>query len=93
MNTLYSHTMSEYGALRYYRTRPDDAHRLVVANLRYVVKIALEFRNYGMRLVDLIQEGNIGLMTAAKVQPFKGFRLITHATWQDKSRIRIYPQE
>ena len=79
-------------AERYYRTKAiEDAHALVISNLRYVVKIALEFRNYGCRLADLIQEGNIGLMTAVKkFNPFKGFRLITYATWRIKSFIQEY---
>jgi RNA polymerase sigma-32 factor len=64
----------------------EDAHTLVTSNLRYVVKIAFEFRNYGCRLADLIQEGNIGLMVAVKkFDPYKGFRLITYATWWIKS--------
>lgn len=77
-------------AERYFRTKSiEDAHTLVTSNLRYVVKIALEFRNYGMRLADLIQEGNIGLMVAVKkFNPFKGFRLITYATWWIKSFIQ-----
>src|SRR3972149_1876841 len=79
-------------AERYYRNRPiEDAHTLVASNLRYVVKIALEFRNYGCRLADLIQEGNIGLMMAVKkFNPFKGFRLITYATWWIKSFIQDF---
>ena len=36
------------------------AHRLVTANLRFVVKVAYEYRSYSFRMVDLIQEGNIG---------------------------------
>ncbi|MBI5493052.1 MAG: sigma-70 family RNA polymerase sigma factor [Deltaproteobacteria bacterium] len=69
----------------------DDAHRLVVSNLRYVVRIALEFRNYGCRTADLIQEGNIGLMVAVKkFNPYKGFRLITYATWWIKSFIQDF---
>ncbi|MDP2690246.1 MAG: sigma-70 family RNA polymerase sigma factor, partial [Deltaproteobacteria bacterium] len=74
-------------AERYYRERSmEDAHKLVVSNLRYVVKIALEFRQYGCRLADLIQEGNIGLMVAVKkFNPYKGFRLITYATWWIRS--------
>lgn len=74
-------------AERYYKTRSiEDAHTLVISNLRYVVKIALEYRSYGCRLADLIQEGNIGLMMAVKkFNPFKGFRLITYATWWIKS--------
>lgn len=78
-------------AERYHKMRSlDDAHILVTANLRYVVRIALEYRDYGCRLADLIQEGNIGLMTAVKkFNPFKGFRLITYATWW----IRSFMQE
>ena len=74
-------------AERYYKHKSlDDAHTLVVSNLRYVVKLAFEFRNYGCRLADLIQEGNIGLMVAVKkFNPYKGFRLITYATWWIKS--------
>ncbi len=69
----------------------DDAHRLVVSNLRYVVRIALEFRNYGCRTADLIQEGSIGLMVAVKkFNPYKGFRLITYATWWIKSFIQDF---
>ncbi|MBW7957449.1 MAG: sigma-70 family RNA polymerase sigma factor [Deltaproteobacteria bacterium] len=79
-------------AERYYKTRAiEDAHTLVTSNLRYVIKIALEFRNYGCRLADLIQEGNIGLMTAVKkFNPYKGFRLITYATWWIRSFIQDY---
>ena len=79
-------------AERYYRTRSiEDAHRLVISNLRYVVRIALEFRSYGCRLADLIQEGNIGLMTAVKkFNPYKGFRLITYATWWIRSFIQEF---
>jgi hypothetical protein len=44
----------------------EAAHRLVTSNLRFVVKVAHEYSSYGMRMSDLIQEGNIGLMTAVK---------------------------
>lgn len=79
-------------AKRYYKLhRMEDAHILVTANLRYVVKVALEFRNYGCRIADLIQEGNIGLMLAVKkFNPFKGFRLITYATWWIRSTIQEF---
>ncbi len=79
-------------AERYYREKNlDDAKKLVTANLRYVVKIAFEYRNYGCRLADLIQEGNIGLMTAVKkFNPYKGFRLITYATWWIRSFIQDF---
>ncbi len=71
--------------------RIEDAHKLVTANLRFVVKIAFEFRSYGCRLADLIQEGNIGLMRAVKkFNPHKGFRLITYASWWIKSYIQDF---
>src|SRR5262249_36740941 len=54
----------------------DAAKRLVQANLRLVVKIALEYRSMYSNLLDLIQEGNIGLMKAvSKFDPTKGARL------------------
>jgi RNA polymerase sigma-32 factor len=60
----------------------EAAHRLITANLRFVVKIAAEYRSYGMKMLDLIQEGNIGLMMAVrKFNPYKGFRLISYAVW------------
>jgi len=79
-------------AERYYRERRiEDAHKLVTSNLRYVVRIALQFRHYGCRLVDLIQEGNIGLMLAVKkFNPYKGVRFITYATWWIKSAIQDF---
>lgn len=60
----------------------DAAQHLICANLRFVVKIAHEYRGYGLKLLDLIQEGNIGLMKAVKkFDPERGLRLITYAVW------------
>ena len=56
----------------------EAAEKLVVSNLRFVVKIAHEYRNYGLKLADLVQEGNIGLMHAVKkFDPYRGYRLIS----------------
>ena len=65
------------------------AHRLITSNLRFVVKVAYEYRSYGFRMADLVQEGNIGLMKAVqKFDPARGIRLISYAVWW----IRAYIQ-
>jgi RNA polymerase sigma-32 factor len=69
----------------------EAAHRLVCANLRFVVKVAMEYRGYGLRLPDLVQEGNIGLMQAVrKFDPERGLRLITYAVWWIRATIQSY---
>ena len=58
------------------------AHRLVTANLRLVVKIALEYRTARRNLLDLVQEGNVGLLHAVqKYDPHRGVKLATYAAW------------
>ncbi len=65
------------------------AHNLITSNLRFVVKVAYEFRHYGLKMLDLIQEGNIGLMMAVrKFNPYKGVRLISYAVWWIKAYIQ-----
>jgi RNA polymerase sigma-32 factor len=67
------------------------AHRLVTANLRFVVKVAYEYRSYGFKMADLIQEGNIGLMKSVqKFDPDKGIRLISYAVWWIRAYIQNY---
>jgi RNA polymerase primary sigma factor len=63
--------------------------RLINANLRLVVKIAQEFTGYGLPLMDLISEGNIGLMKAVdRFKPEKGSKLSTYASWWIKQGIK-----
>jgi RNA polymerase sigma-32 factor len=67
----------------------EAAHKLITSNLRFVVKIAFEYKSYGVKIQDLVQEGNIGLMMAVKkFNPYKGYRFISYAIWW----IRAYMQ-
>ncbi len=60
----------------------EAAARLVTANLRLVVKIAYDYRRAYKNLLDLVQEGNIGLMQAVKkYDPYKGVKLSSYAAW------------
>jgi RNA polymerase sigma-32 factor len=79
-------------AKKYYETKdPVAAQRLITSNLRFVVKIAAEYSRFGARMIDLVQEGNMGLMTAVKdFNPYKGVRLITYAVWWIRGYIQEY---
>ena len=63
--------------------------KMIKANLRLVVKIAHDFSNYGLPLLDLVSEGNIGLMKAVEgFDPKKGGKLSTYASWWIKQSIK-----
>lgn len=69
----------------------DAAYKLVTSNLMLVVKIAMKFKKEFQVLLDLIQEGNTGLMQAVKkFDPFKGVRLPAYASWWIKAYILKY---
>lgn len=70
---------------------PKAAERLVGAHLRLVAKIANGYRGYGLPVIDLIAEGNVGLMQALrKYDPDKGFRFSTYAMWWIRANIQEY---
>jgi len=79
-------------AVKYHETGDREAaQKLVTSNLRFVVKIAMEYSKFGAKLIDLIQEGNVGLMQAVKdFNPHKGVRLITYAVWWIRGHIQEF---
>lgn len=83
----------EYRLAVMYRKKEDleAAKKLITSNLRFVIKIAYKYRNYGINLMELIQEGNLGLMQAVKkFDPTRGYRLITYAVWWIRAYIQSY---
>ena len=69
----------------------DEARRLVLANLRLVVKIAMEYRRTWTNVLDLIQEGNVGLMQAVKrFDPYQGVKLSSYAAYWIRAYVLKY---
>jgi RNA polymerase primary sigma factor len=84
-------TAEEEVALAERIKRGDEAAReqMIKANLRLVVKIARDYEGYGLPLLDLINEGNIGLMKGVeRFDPAKGAKLSTYAAWWIKQSIK-----
>ncbi|MEO6211390.1 MAG: RNA polymerase sigma factor RpoD/SigA [Gemmatimonadaceae bacterium] len=73
----------EFDLARLIRKGDQDAlHDLVTRNLRFVISVAKKYQNRGMPLIDLIGEGNVGLLTSArKFDPEQGVRFISYAVW------------
>ncbi len=83
----------EYKYAQEYRESGDinAARKLITANLRFVVKIAMEYKNYGLNIMDIIQEGNLGLMRAVtKFDPTKRYRLISYGVWWIRAYIQNF---
>jgi RNA polymerase sigma-32 factor len=79
-------------AVRYRKYNDLEAvQKLITSNLRFVVKVAFEYKSYGIKILDLIQEGNIGLMMAIKkFDPYKGYRFISYAIWWIRAYIQNF---
>lgn len=69
-------------ALRIQRGDEEAVAQLVKSNLRFVVSVAKQYQNFGLPLIDLINEGNLGLIKAARrFDPTRGFKFISYAVW------------
>jgi RNA polymerase sigma-32 factor len=83
----------EYVLAKRWREHDDleAVHKLVNSHLRLVTRIATGYRGYGLPISELISEGNVGLMQAAKrFDPQQGFRFATYAMWWIKAAIHEY---
>jgi RNA polymerase sigma-32 factor len=86
-------SQDEFALARRWRSEGDTAalHELVSSYARLVISIAGRFRNYGLPIGDLIQEGNVGLMqAAARFEPEREIRFSTYATWWVRSAMQDY---
>ena len=79
-------------AVRYYENKdPKAAEVLIESNLRFVISVAKRYSKFSSKLMDLIQEGNVGLLKAVQeFNPYKGVRLITYAVWWIRGYIQEY---
>lgn len=83
----------ELDLARRWRESHDEAalHELITAYMRLVIAMASRFRNYGLPMSDLVQEGNVGLMqAAARFEPDRQVRFSTYASWWVRSSIQDY---
>lgn len=83
----------ELNLARRWREENDEEalHELTTAYMRLVISMASKFRNYGLPMSDLVQEGNVGLMqAAARFEPAREVRFSTYASWWIRSSIQDF---
>jgi RNA polymerase sigma-32 factor len=84
MRAPYLERDEEHGLAVLWREKRDQAalDRLTQAHMRLVIAVAAKFRNFGLNMSDLIQEGHVGLLeAAARFEPDREVRFSTYATW------------
>ena len=93
MNAALLTREREFELARRWRNDDDEdaLHELITSYTRLVIKIAGKFRNYGLPMSDLVQEGNIGLLqAAARFEPEREIRFSTYASWWIRSAMQDY---
>ncbi|TVR06721.1 MAG: RNA polymerase factor sigma-32 [Salinarimonadaceae bacterium] len=93
MNAPYLEREEERQLAVLWRDKKDQAalHKLTSAHMRLVIAIASRFRNYGLSMPDLIQEGHVGLLeAAARFEPDRDVRFSTYATWWIRASVQDY---
>jgi RNA polymerase sigma-32 factor len=93
MQAPYLERDEEHDLAVRWRDDKDQAalHRLTAAHMRLVIAVAARFRNFGLPMSDLIQEGHVGLLeAAARFEPEREVRFSTYATWWIRASIQDY---
>ncbi|MCO5161704.1 MAG: RNA polymerase factor sigma-32 [Mesorhizobium sp.] len=93
MNAPYLAREEEHDLAVRWKEQRDQAalHRITIAHMRLVISMAAKFRNFGLPLNDLIQEGHIGLLeAAARFEPERDVRFSTYATWWIRASMQDY---
>lgn len=93
MNAPYLSREEEHQLALDWRDKGDEAalERLSLAHMRLVIAVAAKYRNFGLSMSDLIQEGHIGLLeAAARFEPEREVRFSTYATWWIRASIQDY---
>ena len=93
MRAPYLERDEEHDLAVSWRDRRDQValHRLTAAHMRLVIAVAARFRNFGLSMADLIQEGHVGLLeAAARFEPEREVRFSTYATWWIRASIQDY---
>ena len=93
MNAPYLAREEERALAVRWKERQDQQalHRMIMAHMRLVIAIAGRFRNFGLSMSDLIQEGHVGLLeAAARFDPEREVRFSTYATWWIRASMQDY---
>ena len=93
MSAPYLERDEEHNLAVLWRDDKDQAalHRLTSAHMRLVIAVAARFRNFGLPMADMIQEGHVGLLeAAARFEPEREVRFSTYATWWIRASIQDY---